>query len=65
MVIEGRLPVENVDGFTMNAEKAKIFGQSLNSSYVNATPFPHIAIDNFLPDEVAELALVNFPAALV
>ena len=36
MVIEARLPIEHLDGFTMSAEKAKIFGQTLNSAYVNA-----------------------------
>ena len=65
MVIEARLPIEHLDGFTMSAEKAKIFGQTLNSAYVNALPFPHIVIDKFLPDELAELALASFPAALV
>lgn len=65
MAIEGRLPVEFLDGFTMNAEKAKIFGQTLNNSYVSAAPFPHIVIDNFLPDEIAEASLADFPASLV
>jgi len=29
--------------------------------YKNNTPFPHIYLDNFLPEEAAEAALNEFP----
>lgn len=36
-------------------------GRSLNESYRNAKPFPHIVIDDFLPTPVVENCLRNFP----
>jgi hypothetical protein len=38
-------------------------GAELNAQYVSASPFPHIAIDDFLPPEVLERCLAEFPSA--
>lgn len=38
-------------------------GGELHRSYVDATPFPHIVIDDFLPAEVLDLCLADFPTA--
>ena len=38
-------------------------GRELNKSYVGATPFPHIVIDDFLSAEVLDLCLANFPSS--
>lgn len=48
-------------GLILKAEDAKAYGASQHASYVNADPFPHIMIDNFLPDDLAETILSNFP----
>lgn len=40
-----------------NKEKAT----TLNHQYLNASPFPHIVLDDFLPIEVAEKILTLFP----
>jgi Rps23 Pro-64 3,4-dihydroxylase Tpa1-like proline 4-hydroxylase len=36
--------------------------ETLGPRYQNAKPFPHIAIDDFLPPKVAEAALAQFPS---
>lgn len=36
-------------------------GSELNAQYVSASPFPHIAIDDFLPPQVLERCLAEFP----
>lgn len=34
---------------------------SLTDTYSNAQPFPHIVMDDFLPNDIAELCLARFP----
>lgn len=36
-------------------------GQGHRSAYANAQPFPHILIDNFLPESTAERLMQSFP----
>jgi Rps23 Pro-64 3,4-dihydroxylase Tpa1-like proline 4-hydroxylase len=48
------------DGFLI-AEKAKAQGKLLHDRYANASPFPHIAIDNFLDESVLRPCLDTFP----
>jgi hypothetical protein len=38
-------------------------GHELREKYVNAKPFPHIVIDDFLPASILDACLENFPAA--
>src|SRR5256885_1901323 len=47
--------------FEASSEKK---GLELRESYVSASPFPHIAIDDFLPPEVLDLCLEHFPREL-
>lgn len=35
-------------------------GLELRETYIGANPFPHIAIDDFLPSEIVETCLANF-----
>lgn len=37
------------------------FGQKNHESHVNASPFPHSIFDDFLPDEILEKVLEDFP----
>ena len=39
-------------------------GKELREKYVSALPFPHIAIDDFLPPELLEACLTEFPRRL-
>jgi hypothetical protein len=47
----------------ISAEGTRTLGTELHEAYVAATPFPHVVIDEFLPTEVAELCLREFPTA--
>ncbi|MEE2690572.1 MAG: 2OG-Fe(II) oxygenase [Pseudomonadota bacterium] len=46
-----------------DAKVLKEKGLELRESYVNADPFPHIVIDDFLPASILDLCLEQFPAA--
>jgi len=60
--IKSVLPVECSDGFTLDLAKARHAGEELMGEYAFAEPFPHMVIDNFLPEEMAEGILAHFPA---
>lgn len=53
------LPISSA--LTLDLQTARAIGQQLSSDYCFAEPFPHIVLDNFLPESVARLALDNFP----
>lgn len=55
------IPIETDGGLFLNQIKAGSFGESLAQQYASASPYPHIAIDNFLPIILAEEILQNFP----
>lgn len=55
------LPLTLSPEFDFDHNAASDFGTSLNSSYVQATPFPHIVIDNFLNDELIATICKHFP----
>ncbi|WP_197508820.1 2OG-Fe(II) oxygenase [Hydrogenophaga crassostreae] len=55
------LPIDAADGFHLNSAEARSIGENLSGEYCFAEPFPHIVIDNFLPEDVIRLALDNFP----
>lgn len=55
------LPVVNDGGLKLSPEAAQAMGESLSGDYCFAEPFPHIVIDDFLPEDVIRLALQEFP----
>lgn len=57
------LPIQtdNKNSFFLDTELAKKIGSSLHGQYIQANPFPHIVINNFLPDELIKQILNNFP----
>ena len=55
------LPITNADGLRLDINAARKIGESLRESYTTASPFPHIIMDNFLPDDLANTILNNFP----
>jgi hypothetical protein len=57
------LPVEIATGISLDAQKARKFGEQLAAMYSSAVPYPHIVIDDFLPSVLADLILDNFPVA--
>ncbi len=60
-IIKPVLPVECTDGFQLDLVKARQAGEALMGEYAFAEPFPHMVIDNFLPQEMAEALLAHFP----
>jgi 2OG-Fe(II) oxygenase superfamily len=54
-----------MDELYLDACKARLadLGETLAAEYQAADPFPHIAIDNFLPEEPLRRALAAFPTA--
>ena len=56
------LPIEVSDGLFLDAGVSREIGESLAASYGFAEPFPHLVVDNFLPDAVAKTALQHFPS---
>ena len=55
------LPIEVSNGLKLDAKASREIGESLAGSYGFAEPFPHLVVDNFLPDAVARMALDHFP----
>lgn len=47
-------------GVQLDANEARAFGSLLHDEYKNASPFPHVVVDNFLPDELVRDVLLNF-----
>jgi 2OG-Fe(II) oxygenase superfamily len=55
------LPISIQDGVNLNIKEAKESGESLSGEYCFAEPFPHIVIDDFLPQAFIDKILNNFP----
>jgi len=51
----------NVEQSLVPLDKLNRLLPSLSTEYANAQPFPHIAIENFLDDEVGNAVLEEFP----
>jgi Rps23 Pro-64 3,4-dihydroxylase Tpa1-like proline 4-hydroxylase len=59
---EVTLPIDRSDGgLQMEAIEARALGGFLHNEYSSANPFPHIVVDNFLPEELIRDVLENFP----
>ena len=55
------LPISIHDGVNLNIKDAKKTGENLSGEYCFAEPFPHIVIDDFLPQDFIDKILNNFP----
>ena len=55
--------IQTIDHHTgfMQADTNTELGSELNFDYLAAKPFPHVVIDDFLPDELLEKCLASFP----
>lgn len=51
------------DPFSIDAEATRELGKELADTYAAGEPFPHIVIDDFLPRQVIDFCLENFPAS--
>jgi len=59
--ISQTLPVELNQGIYLDQNKARDYGAALNETYTSAQPFPHIVIDNFLPEALLNEVFAHFP----
>ena len=55
------LPISEDGLLKMSATAARQVGESLAGEYSFAEPFPHIVLENFLPESVARMALEELP----
>jgi|APLak6261659701_1056019.scaffolds.fasta_scaffold04447_2 Rps23 Pro-64 3,4-dihydroxylase Tpa1-like proline 4-hydroxylase len=59
------LPIQLEHGLFLDPKKAREFGEKLSGQYCFAEPYPHIVLDNFLPNQLAENILQNFPSEVL
>lgn len=59
------LPIQLEHGLFLDPKKAREFGEKLSGQYCSAEPYPHIVLDNFLPNQLAENILQNFPSEVL
>jgi len=55
------LPIELQDGLSMDPTEARSLGELFSEDYSKAAPFPHVVLDDFLPDGLVRKVLENFP----
>jgi len=55
------LPIDMSNGISLDSDAARRVGDELSEAHCFAEPFPHTVLDNFLPEQVARLALEHFP----
>ena len=59
------LPIETKEGLRLDPSEARGLGDLLALDYASATPFPHIVMDGFLPEEVIRKARAGFPSQML
>lgn len=55
------LPIKNYNGFSMSSVEAKEIGENLSGEYCISEPYPHIVLENFIPIDIIENIIKNFP----
>ena len=60
-MISRTLPIVINDGITLGLEEARAFGEAHCKTYSSASPFEHIALEDFLPTDFAQEILDQFP----
>jgi len=54
--------LSRAEGFSFNGSELLALAERLRDEYAAARPFPHVVIDDFLPDEVIDALLGEFPS---
>ena len=47
--------------FVLEPEKLEKLAEAHREDYAHAQPFPHVVIDGFLPEEILEQVVAEFP----
>ena len=55
------LPIDAHKGLALDSDEARRNGEQHADRYCFAEPFPHIVLDDFLPADVARIAIDHFP----
>lgn len=55
------LPIQTTGGLSLDCKTAREIGEGLAGQYCFSDPFPHIVLDNFLPEPLIRSAIDNFP----
>ena len=63
-IASATLPVELTDGLSMDPVEARSLGELFSADYANEAPFPHIVLDDFLPETLVRQVLANFPTEI-
>jgi 2-oxoglutarate-Fe(II)-dependent oxygenase superfamily protein len=61
-IASATLPIEAGDGLKMDPVEARSLGELFSADYAGADPFPHIVLDDFLPEALIHQVLANFPS---
>lgn len=56
------LPIDTTEGLSMNATEARQLGALIANEFQEALPYPHVVINDILPQPVLERALAGFPS---
>lgn len=63
--INATLPINMESGMHLDVKLAREFGEELAGEYCFAEAYPHIVIDNFLPESLALEILKRFPVNII
>ncbi len=55
------IPENGSEPFVFDYSTLKELGKDLNSTYQSGDPFPHIILDDFLPENIVRYCVENFP----
>lgn len=55
------LPIDLSNGLKLDPKRAREIGAAMSGDYCFAEPFPHIVLDNFLPEDVISGLSSHFP----
>lgn len=54
--------IKSIPAFYFEEEKLKSWADEYHDGFVTARPFPHVVIDNFVPEDIHEILIEEFPA---
>jgi len=55
------LPIDSSSGLVLDRQAAREIGVALSDRYSSASPFPHIVLENFLPEDLVTGLVEHFP----
>ncbi len=55
------LPIDVSQGFKLDPAQARTIGEALSADYCFAEPFPHVVLENFLPNDLVQGLIDHFP----